>query len=90
MAVKTTNNKNKRIKTEDTSSDNDEKIDFMAACDEARMHCIKHQVEEQKCDTYFKFIDGTITKLDNPGDIDEDIHKHIYIFTSTVDHLNHT
>ena len=37
-AIKTTNNKNKKIKTENTSSDNDEKIDFMAACDEARMH----------------------------------------------------
>ena len=62
----------------------------MAACDEARMHYIEHQVEEQKYDTYFKFIDGTITKIDYPGDIDESTHEHIYLFTSTVDHLNHT
>ena len=70
-AVKTTNNKNKNIKTKNTTSDNDEKINFMTACDEARIRYIKHQVREEKCNTYFKFENGISTKIDNPDDVDD-------------------
>ena len=62
----------------------------MDTCDKATMQYIEEQVKEQVCHTYFKFENGTLTKIDKALKLNDENPNRIYLPTSTLDHIDHT
>ena len=72
------------------SNKSDDEVDFIAAYDEARMKYIEQVVEERTCNSYFKFENGTITKIESPHTPDTHTPNRIFLPIDTINHLNNT
>lgn len=54
------------------------------------MQYLEHEIEEQKCDTYFKFENGNVTKMDHPKDYEDETPICIYLPIVTINHITNT